>query len=413
MLHLTLEERDMLAGGSGPAARKAMEIVVALAKIYEADRLVAVEHVQVAGVSYKNLGDAGLDFLRGWAEEGARVRVPTTLNPAGMDMARWQEMGIPAAFAERQHAVVDAYLAMGIQPTLTCTPYLVGHRPRLGAHLAWSESSAVSFANSVLGARTNREGGPSALASAITGKTPNSGYHLEANRKANYLVLVRCPVEAEVDFGALGYLVGKAVSKGVPYFRFEVPSAAIAAGSASREDRLKTLGAAMAASGAVAIYHIEGVTPEACDGENRMLCPNADALAVDSLDEGFSALNGPMPQVDFVSIGCPHASLAEIEQIARALDGCRVVVPLWVATALHTRDAAKRRGWIEDIERAGGSVVADTCVVVAPIELLGYRSVATNSAKAAFYLPSHGGVEVRFGPLEQCISASLTGRWMA
>ena len=401
----------MLAGQSGPAVRKAMEIIVALAKIYEADRLVPVEHVQVAGVSYKNLGDAGLGFLRGWAEEGARVRVPTTLNPAGMDMARWQEMGIPAEFAERQQAVVDAYLAMGIQPTLTCTPYLVGHRPRQGEHLGWSESSAVSFANSVLGARTNREGGPSALAAAITGRTPNCGYHLDVNRKAAYLVRVLCPVETEVDFGALGYLVGKRVCNVVPYFRFEVPSASIGAGSTSRDDRLKTLGAAMAASGAVALYHVEGVTPEACSQE--MLSPDADTLAVSSLEEGFTALNGPMAKVDFVSIGCPHASLAEIEQIARALDGQRMVVPFWVTTALHTREVAKQQGWVERIEQAGGNVVADTCVVVAPVELLGYRNVATNSAKAAYYLPSHGGLDVRFGPLERCIAAGLTGRWEA
>ena len=411
MLELTRQEQEMLSGGRGPAARKAMEIIVALAKIYEADDLIPVAHVQVAGVSYKNLGDAGLDFLQGWAEKGSRVQVPTTLNPAGMDMARWQEMGIPSEFAERQQAVVDAYVAMGVQPTLTCTPYLVGHRPHRGEHLAWSESSAVSFANSVLGARTNREGGPSALAAAITGRTPNCGYHLDANRKATYLIRVLCPVEAEVDFGALGYLVGKRVRKAVPYFRFEIPSASIGAGSMTRDDQLKTLGAAMAASGAVALYHVEGVTPEACCGE--MLAPDAEVIVVDTLEVGFTALNGPMGEVDFVSIGCPHASLAEIERIARALDGRRLMVPLWVTTALHTREVAERQGWVERIEQAGANVVADTCVVVAPVELLGYKRVATNSAKAAFYLPSHGGLDVRFGPLERCIAAGLTGRWAA
>ena len=161
----------MLAGEAGPGVQKAIEIVVALGRIYGAADLVAVTSVQVAGVSYKNLGDAGLEFLQEWAAQGARARVPATLNPAGMDLASWRELGFSEAFARRQEAVIAAYVALGITLTCTCTPYLVGHVPEFGQHVAWAESSAVSYANSVLGARTNREGGPSALAAAITGRT--------------------------------------------------------------------------------------------------------------------------------------------------------------------------------------------------------------------------------------------------
>jgi predicted aconitase len=298
---------------------------------------------------------------------------------------------------------------MGIQRTLSCTPYLIGHRPAYGEHLAWSESSAVSFANSVLGARTNREGGPSALAAAISGRTPMSGYHLDQGRLATHDVRVACPVESEIDFGALGYLVGRLVSKGVPFFRFQGPHDVLARASAAREDRLKTLGAAMAASGAVALYHVERITPEA--RRRDMLAHDAEIVRIDALEEGVRALNGPLDVVDFVSVGCPHSSLAEIAEIADTVSGKELSARLWVTTSAHTRAEAIRRGWVDAIEAAGGIVAADTCVVVAPVELLGYKSVATNSAKAAIYLPSHGGVSVRYGTLEQCVEAALTGRW--
>lgn len=403
----------MLAGEQGEPVHKAMEILVALGQIYHAEDFVPVAHVQIAGVSYKNLGDAGLEFLLEWADRGARVRVPTTLNPAGMDTTYWQEIGIPASFAQKQGMIVDAYTAMGVEPTLTCTPYQVGHRPALGEHLAWSESSAVSFANSVLGARTNREGGPSALAAALTGLTPRYGFHLDSGRLATHLIQVRCPLRDETDFGALGYLVGQRVHNGVPYFRFEAETLDLA--GERGEQLLKTLGAAMAASGAIALYHIEGVTLEARQGS--MLPAGVSSVVISSLEEAFAALNSPVETIDFVSIGCPHASLIEIAQVARLLEGKRLRAPLWVTTARQTRAEAEKQGLVKIIEEAGGYVVADTCMVVAPLESLqlpdgrSIKSIATNSAKAAFYAPSYHGVSVRFGSLAQCIEASLTGKW--
>jgi hypothetical protein len=447
-MHLTPEEKAMLAGDFGPGIKKAMEIIVALGKIYGAQELVPVRSVQVAGVSYKNLGDAGLEFLREWAGQGVQVRVPTTLNPAGMDLARWRELGISEEFARKQMAVIEVFEAMGIAPSCSCTPYLTGNLPAFGQHIAWSESSAVSFANSVLGARTNREGGPSALAAAITGRTARYGLHLDENRRATHVIEVRCPVVSEADFGALGYLVGRRVGDGVPYFKELGKSQVALAGrqtSASlRRERsversvepssgsdadlslralrrdlpelgnrgqgtLKALGAAMAASGAVALYHVEGVTPEARAG--GVVAAEAEAVVIDSLDEGYAALNSPVDQIDLVSIGCPHASLVEIEEVARWLEGKRVKARLWITTARETRERGQERGLVERIEAAGGRVVADTCLVVAPIEELGLRCMATNSAKAAFYAPTHSGLEVRFGRLEQCLEAAVTGRW--
>jgi len=398
-LTLTAEERAMLAGEAGPGVQRAMEIVVALGRIYGAADLVPVASVQVSGVSYKNLGEAGLQFLQEWASEGARTRVPATLNPAGMDLVAWRELGFDEEFARRQVAVVEAYVALGVEPAATCAPYLIGGVPERGQHLAWAESSAVSYANSILGARTNREGGPSALAAAIAGRTARYGLHLDEGRRATAVVEVGCPLRSEADLGALGFLVGRKVGNGVPLLR----------GVRHEGLALRSLGAAMAASGAVALYHVEGVTPEAKDGV--ALAAGARELAVDDLSPAYHALNGPAEQIDLVSMGCPHASLAEIEAVAGFLDGRRLAAALWITTSRVTRQAAEQAGLVARIEAAGGRVVADTCMVVAPVAGLGFRSMATNSAKMAFYAPSHSGLSVRFGPAEQCLEAALAGRW--
>ena len=420
-MNLTPEEQAMLAGEMGPGVSKATEIVTALGRIYGAQRLVPVTSVQVAGVSYKNLGDAGLEFLAEWADQGARVRVPTTLNPAGMDLVRWEVLGFDVAFARRQQAVVEAFARMGVTPTCTCTPYLIGNRPGLGDHIAWAESSAVSFANSVLGARTNREGGPSALAAAISGRTAAYGLHLDQHRRATLRVEVRCRPKSTADLGALGYLVGKAARNRVPYFQgLEV----------SDPDQLKALGAAMAASGAVALYHVADVTPEAIANTN-VLAPNAEHLIIDDLLPGYAALThpsqarlpnteyqipniqSPVPHIDLVWIGCPHASLAEIQQVATLLDGRHVRSALWITAARDVRRQAAERGLVAAVEACGGQVVAGTCVVVAPVRELGFRSMATPSGKGAYYGPSHAGLAVYYGSLAQCIDAAVEGQWTA
>jgi predicted aconitase len=403
-LRLTAEEQALLAGEAGPGVQKAIEIVVALGRIYGATDLVPVSSAQVSGVSYKNLGDAGLEFLEEWAAQGGRVRIPATLNPAGMDLMAWRELGFSQDFARRQEAVIAAYIALGVTPTCTCTPYLAGHVPQFAQHVAWAESSAVSYANSVLGARTNREGGPSALAAAIAGRTARYGLHLEENRRTTMVVDVCCPLTCAADFGALGYLVGQQVRSEIPCFRFER-----LATWEPRQEALKTLGAAMAASGAVALYHVEGITPEARMGS--AIVPGTETLVVDDLAPAYAALNGPAEEVDLVSVGCPHASTREIETIAAYLDGRRLKTALWITTARATWEVAETAGWVARIEAAGGRVVADTCMVVAPVADLGFRSMATNSAKMAFYTPSHSGLAVRFGPLAQCLEAALGGKW--
>jgi predicted aconitase len=402
-MRLTREEEAALRGDRGPAVRKAMEIVVTLGEIYGAEELVPVASVQVAGVSYGNIGQAGLEFLREWAQQGARVVVPTTLNPAGMDLEAWQELEIPEQYAESQLAVIEAYRAMGITISCSCTPYLVGNSPALHEHVAWSESSAVSYANSVLGARTNREGGPSALAAAITGRTAKYGLHLQQNRQAQLVVEATCTLRSLADFGALGYMVGQRAADRVPYFRLN-------AGVRPGPEELKALGAALAASGAVALYHVQGVTPEA--RLRDVLAADAEVINVESLQEGYESLDGSERVIDLVWIGCPHASLAEIERTADELAGRKPKARLWITTARDVLNTANSRGLTDRIRSCGGKVVADACLIGAPLRELNITSVATNSGKGTFYLRSHQGLPVRFGSLVQCIESAVAGRWL-
>lgn len=391
-MRLTAEERAMISGEKGPALRRAMEIIFALGNVYGAKETVLIKSAQISGISYKNLGEAGFDFLKKWALEGARVQVPAMMNPAGMDLRRWREMGIPEEFASRQLEVVETLVAMGVEPTLTCAPYLGRHRPSFGDHLAWSESSAVIFANSVIGARTNREGGPSALAAAIAGRTACYGFHTDIGRKPVSFVEVYTPLRNEADFGALGYIIGKKLKDKTPYLRFH-------AEFSPGELFLKAMGAAMAASGSISLFHAEGLTPEAETFSREEF--GEQPLVIKSLEEAFRALSMPLDEVDLIWIGCPHASLEELKLTASLLEGRRLSTKLWVTTNREVVEKAAR--WVETIEEAGGLVLTDTCLVVAPVEFLGIKRVATNSAKAAFYLPSWAKVQVIFAPLEECI----------
>jgi predicted aconitase len=396
-MYLTREEEKMYSGEYGPAVEKSMEILVALGDIYGADGMVEIVSAQIAGVSYKTIGDAGLEYLEELAKEGAQVVVPSTLNPAGVDLDQGPKLGFPPEFTEKQLLIVEAYRKMGISTTCTCTPYLVGNVPPLGSHVAWSESSAVCYANSVLGARTNREGGPGALSAAICGRTPNYGYHLDQGRVPNLLVEVETPLNG-ADYGALGYLVGKNVGNGVPYFRLMDKTQIN-----PQVNQLKALGAALASSGAVALYHMENITPEYVEALKHV--NELDKLTVTREDlnntrEKLSTSQKP----DMVCLGGPHSSLEEIKEVANELEGKQLANQLWICTSISIKAAADRMGYTRTIENAGGHVVCDTCMVVAPIEDMGFKVIGVNSAKAANYVPNMCGLDVVFDEWENLIA---------
>lgn len=398
---ITKEEEMMLNGERGEGVQKAMEIIVALGKIYGAKNLIKIESAHISGVSYKNLGDEGLEFLEEIANTGVKVSVKTTLNPAGIDLDFWETLGFKRDFAEKQIKIIKAYEKMGVKTTCTCTPYLTENKPNLGKHVAWGESSAIIYVNSVLGARTNRESGISALASAITGRTANYGLHLDENRLADYKINVKCEVKGISDFGALGYLIGKKIGNKIPYI-IGVKSASL--------DELKALGAAMAASGAIGLFHIEGITPET--NMKKMIKENVEEIEITSLKEAYETLNSDVKDIDLVSIGCPHASINEIAEIARLIRGRKIKTELWITTSRYLYNEAKKQGLIDVINEAGGKVIRDTCIIVAPIEDLGFKTLATNSGKMALLAPLHSKVKVRFGNLNQCIKAALEGEWI-
>jgi predicted aconitase len=369
-----------------------MEILTALGKIYNASRMIRVGSAQIAGVSYKTIGDAGLDYLKHMAALGGRVEIPSFLNPAGMDTQQWEELGVPEDFAKKQIEILDAYSTMGISTTCTCTPYLCGIRPKEGEHVTWSESSAVSFANSVLGARTNREGGPSALCAALCGVTPLYGLHLEENRVASLIIRVEGGLENRADYGLLGLLAGRAAKGRIPAFVFEDSK------SKTGESELKYLGAAMAASGSVPLYFAKGITPEwnVEESAEEMLVSKKEMRELkEKLNEADEA--------DLITVGCPHASIEELEEIAQLLEQKPVKKPFWICMGRAVKKEAQERGIAKRIEEGGGKLVADTCMVVSPLEEMGFSRTAVDSGKACVYLPTMCKQKLLFGKLEEIL----------
>jgi predicted aconitase len=397
-MQLTKEEKAMLDGKEGYAVRKSMEILVALGDIYGAKNLIKVGSVQVAGVSYHNLGDAGLEFLKELASDG-KVRVLTTLNPAGMDLENWRQLGISPEFAEKQNLVIEAFKKMGILISCTCTPYLIGNLPLYGEHIAWSESSAVTFANSVLGARTNREGGPSALAAAFVGKTPDYGLHLDENRIPDVHVQVNTELTKLSDWGALGYAVGKKAENKIPY---------ITGIKEAELDELKSFCASVVTYGAKPLFYIKRITP----GADLQAQPK-ETVVIDQSDikNAYDNINDDVSDIDLVCVGCPHCSIKEISEIATLLEGKQVAsgTEFWVATSRTAKQLSDKRGYTQIIEAAGAKFACDTCMAVAPLKGR-FKSLATTSAKGCFY-SRQNNMKTKMGSIQECIQAAVTGKW--
>jgi predicted aconitase len=382
-LNLTVEEQEMAEGKHGKATQKAMQILVALGKIYGAQRMIPVSSVQIAGVSYDNLGEAGLEFLEEMANGGGQASVLTTLNPAGMDIQNWQRLEINEEFARNQIRVIESYARMGVITTCTCTPYLAGNLPHYREHIAWAESSAVCYANSVIGARTNREGGPGALAASLTGRTPEYGFHLDSARKPDITIEVKdlLPVNSSQTrsylFGTLGKAIGQRLEKEgkrtVPYIR-GIEQASL--------EELKSFCASLATYGGIALFHLEGITPE----EVLFTPPNRTIkISKQDLSSTLLSMQQSKPRdVDFISLGCPHVSVREIALLASLLVGKKVQKEFWITTSRTVKNIADQMGYTQTIEQSGAKVVTDTCCVVAPIKNR-FKTMATDSAKACFY----------------------------
>lgn len=410
---LTEEETQMLNGDKGPAVKKAMEILVALGESFGAERLLPINNVHMAGSSVLVAEEAGTRFVEDIRKQGGSFITRVTTNPTAVDPTQWKDIGIPESDSVLQTRLTDAYAGMGANTCNTCIPYLVGNSPRFGEHLAWGESSAVVFANSVCGARTNREGGPSGLASALTGRTPEYGFHLKENRHGKFLIKVETQLNDMTDYGTLGYFAGKIAGQDTPVFT-GIPSDPTL-------EQLKALSAALASSGAVSMFHAVGVTPEAptlaaAFGGN--VPEKVLVFGQAEKEQAEAALNKePSDHVDWILVGCPNASVQEIREVADALQGKKVHpnISLWVTTAGSMYAMAERMGYIKTIEEAGGIVVRETCPFLARSRVIapnkGYKTLTTNSAKMAFYAPGQFGLPTHYGNLERVMKAAITGIW--
>jgi len=369
-----------------------MEMIHKVGQIFDYNDFIPVRSVQVAGVSYKTIAESGLNTLK-YLSGKYKVRTPGSafLNPAGMDLVNWKEQGIPEGFAKKQLEIMECFKKMGILPTCTCTPYLIGIFEPPGTELHWSESSAVCFANSVLGMRTNREGGIASLVYALAGYGPRWGYHLDENRNPTFEIKFEGKLKSSADYGILGHIIGERVKDGVPYIRGIHPEANELP---FMKDRLKALGAAAAASGAVALFHAEGITPEA---RLKTISFGGIKETMTITEKDISERKAKLStanydELNLVAFGCPHASQAEIEEIARYIKGRKLKQgkKLWVCTSRQVKAWSDSMGYVKTIEDAGGKVYCDTCMVVAPISDMGFSCTGSCSGKAVCYLPTLG-----------------------
>jgi predicted aconitase len=409
-MRLTPEEKAMANGDSGEAPTMAMRIVTEMARLMGAHSLVQITSAHIDGCLYH--GDGGVEFAERLVAMHGRVSVPTTLNVGALDLLAPQRVRSDPHAAAMARRLMAAYVELGCQPTWTCAPYQVGHRPGLGEHVAWGESNAVAFANSVLGARTNRYGDFFDICCALTARAPLVGLHLDVNRRATVVIdtdaISPQLKQTAAFYPVLGTWLGSAcgddvaVIDGLPA---DLP-----------EDWLKALGAAAASSGAVGLFHVAGVTPEAPDvatalrGEPAQRTISLAPAMVRATRDGLSTVEGG--RIDAVAIGSPHFSLEEFAYLERVSRGRRFRVPFYVCTGRDVLQQLESTTDATTLRERGVDIVVDTCVVVTPILPTGGGVLMTCSGKFAHYTPANTGYDVVYGSLEDCVASAEAGRVM-
>lgn len=409
-LELSPEDAAMLAGRDGPAAAMALRIVADTARMLGADRLIDIASAHIDGCLYH--GDSGTLFAERLLADGGRVRVPTTLNVGALDLVHPGRERLDTAQAGMARRLMAAYAGLGCRESWTCAPYQAGHRPALGQDVAWGESNAVVFCNSVLGARTNRYGDFLDICAALTGRAPRAGLHLPENRRATVLVdaagLNPALLAEDAFYPVLGAWLGATVGDAV--------AAIDGLPRPLAEDRLKALGAAAASTGAIGLFHVIGVTPEAPDRATVFGgLPPRETIRLDAgmletarrrLSTGLVPADG---RIDAVAIGSPHLSEAEVDALVAGLAGRRVAIPFYACTGRHVLDRIAGDGRRAALDAAGVTIIADTCIVVTPILSAASGLLITNSGKFAHYTPSTTGWDVLYGSLTDCIESAVTG----
>lgn len=407
-LALSPEEQAIAAGRDG--AGMAMRIVTESARLLGAPRLIPIVSTHIDGALYH--GDSGTLFAERLIEGGAKVAVRSTLNVGALDLMGCSRIRLDEPQRGMARRMMAAYRKLGCEQSWTCAPYQAGHRPALGSDVAWGESNAVVFCNSVLGARTNRYGDFLDIACAIVGRAPDYGLHRPENRRAQLVFdvsgLSSSFLASEIAWPVLGSLYGREVGNAI----------GVVTGISSHpgEDALKAFGAAAASSGAVGLFHIAGVTPEAPDVETILAGPEPESAIRVTPEMAARARAGlstaaATKTIDAVAIGSPHLSHAEFESLERLIAGRRLTVPIYACTGRHALALLERDGRRKRLEASGVIIVADTCVVVTPIMPdLGNGVLMTNSGKFAHYAPGNTGYAVLYASLADCVESAVLGR---
>ena len=409
-LTLTNKDHEMLRGDHGAATKMAMSILVRMAEVANANELIDITSAHIDSTVY--IGDAGLEFAERLASLGARVAVPTTLNVSGLDEHHWQEWAVPSEWARQAHRQMLSYQSMGTIPTWTCAPYQTETRPVFGQQSAWGESSAIVFANSVIGARTERYPDLFDICCAITGRAPNIGLHITANRAGELLLNVKdIPESLQLSndfYPVLGHLTGNVAHDQIPVIdgMCIVPS----------EDQLKAFGAAAASSGAVALFHMVGVTPEAAtradafQGRHPQKTINVTTELLRKSRLQLTHTDGE--KLDMVVLGSPHFSLSEFKQLARLIAGKQkdTSVKFLVTSSRAMTELARQAGFLDTLEAFGAQMTVDTCILTTPMLPSEIKYLMTNSAKFAYYAPGLLERKIAFGSLKDCVNSAIEGR---
>ncbi|MGB1249151.1 MAG: aconitase X [Candidatus Promineifilaceae bacterium] len=409
-VELTGYEQAMLDGVHGAATRMAMSVIVRMAEFHGATRLLEISAAHIDSSVY--LGVAGMEFAERLADLGGKLAVPATMNVGSLDEHNWREWSVPEEVATGALRQMKAYQKMGCRPTWTCAPYQVEMRPEFGQQIAWGESSAIVFANSVLGARTARYPDLMDICAAITGRVPEASLHLTENR-AGQIVLDLEGVSAELQqqdsfYPVLGHLMGKRVGNAIPVINKLV-------GTPS-EDNLKAFGAASASSGAVALFHIVGVTPEAptleaaCQGNTDVETVHVTMEMLRGAWRELTKATGD--KLDMVILGSPHFSIAEFKQLAPLVKGKKVHpnVKFLITSSRAMTMLAHKAGIAQILQEFGAQLTVDTCILVSPMLPPEIKCLMTNSAKYAYYSPGLLDTEITFGSLADCVESAVLGR---
>jgi predicted aconitase len=414
-MHLDDEHAGILEGLKGRGAQKAMEILVAYGNCYEAERMIPISSVHVAG-NFPVLMDEGIEWLEDLARDGTRVQVFTTKNPEMFDSEQADELRIPDYYRVRQKRIHDALSSLGITLTYTCHHYLVGNVPRFGDHIAWASSGSQVFANSVIGARSNRDGDHVALAAAIVGAIPEWGLHLQENRKGQILIDVsRIELQGydPADFKALGWHLGKRIGSRIPVFVNLPPDLGI--------ESIKGLLYSLTVTGATGLVHLVGITPEARTLDEAFrggppATPELQPLQAE-VDQAYREISSASDErVDLVIFGCPQCSIQEVQEIASLLEGKKIHpgTQLWICTSAWVKTLSRRMGLLDLLTSAGARMVADVGAADGPhlyLKEQGIRVLAMNSARGSYYAHNLFGMETWFGSTRQCVQTALSGRW--